>query len=207
MPEVVCNIFQNFCHPLDREALPQKGEKKVRESVFFHLVFVPAIYLIKEFTIMTTKNLHSLGQMTNSPSFPLLSFCNLASQTFAMLRQTVPMLKNVGVIGVGKMGEAIAKNLVAAGHEVSMFDVNTSNVEEIADTDPSNLKALGSVREVAERCSIVVTMLPNDAILKHVCVSEGLIDEMAKVRFDVDWDEYLYSTQRCPILPPSPPPP
>ena len=80
--------------------------------------------------------------------------------------RTLPVMKSVGLIGVGKMGEAIAKNLVAVGHNVSMFDVNTSNVEKIAASDPSNLTALPSVREVAESCSTIVTMLPNDAVLK-----------------------------------------
>mmetsp|Transcript_4767 Transcript_4767/g.9558 ORF Transcript_4767/g.9558 Transcript_4767/m.9558 type:complete len:338 (-) Transcript_4767:51-1064(-) len=93
--------------------------------------------------------------------------------------RTLPVMKSVGLIGVGKMGEAIAKNLVAVGHNVSMFDVNTSNVEKIAASDPSNLTALPSVREVAESCSTIVTMLPNDAVLKHVCLSEGMIDTMA----------------------------
>mmetsp|Transcript_12492 Transcript_12492/g.24823 ORF Transcript_12492/g.24823 Transcript_12492/m.24823 type:complete len:338 (+) Transcript_12492:66-1079(+) len=96
-----------------------------------------------------------------------------------MLSRTVPSLAQVGLIGVGKMGEAIAKNLVAAGHSISMFDVNQENLAKIAAEDPANLKASRCVREVAEECSTVVTMLPNDKVLNHVCREEGLVDALA----------------------------
>ena len=53
-----------------------------------------------------------------------------------------------------------------------MFDVNQENLAKIAAEDPANLKASRSVREVAEECSTVVTMLPNDKVLNHVCREE-----------------------------------
>lgn len=86
-----------------------------------------------------------------------------------MLSRTLPIFSPIGVIGLGKMGENIAKNLVLAGHDTVMFDIDSSNVERVAGENPGKMFAAGSVMEVAERCDRVITMLPNDKILNSVC--------------------------------------
>ena len=79
------------------------------------------------------------------------------------------------------MGAAFANNLVLAGHDVSLFDVKEENVEAAieASSNPGKVASASSVSELAESCSSVITMLPNDAILKRVCVEEGLIETLS----------------------------
>lgn len=67
---------------------------------------------------------------------------------------------NIGFIGLGNMGGPMAKNLVAAGHSVTGFDVSDVNVDGVT-------KA-ASAAEAAEGRDVVITMLPNGAILRGV---------------------------------------
>ena len=66
----------------------------------------------------------------------------------------------IGFIGLGNMGAPMAKNLAAAGHEVVGFDTAAITVEgaTIATT----------AVEAATGADVVITMLPNGAILRAV---------------------------------------
>ena len=66
----------------------------------------------------------------------------------------------VGFIGLGNMGLPMARNLLGAGHEVIGFDVAGVALE--GGTTAGGLA--GAVRDV----EVVVTMLPNGAILREV---------------------------------------
>ncbi len=66
----------------------------------------------------------------------------------------------IGFIGLGNMGAPMAANLVAAGHEVTGFDTADVTVEGAA--------SAASAAEAASGADVVITMLPNGAILKAV---------------------------------------
>lgn len=66
----------------------------------------------------------------------------------------------IGFIGLGNMGAPMAANLAAAGHEVVGFDT-------VADA-PAGVTRVGSAAEAARGTEVVVTMLPNGAILRAV---------------------------------------
>ncbi|MBV2361052.1 3-hydroxyisobutyrate dehydrogenase [Thalassococcus sp. CAU 1522] len=66
----------------------------------------------------------------------------------------------IGFIGLGNMGAPMAANLIKAGHEVSGFDVAGVTVEGAAQA--------ASAGEAARGADIVITMLPNGAILRAV---------------------------------------
>lgn len=66
----------------------------------------------------------------------------------------------VGFIGLGNMGKPMALNLMAAGHEVNGFDTATVKAE--------GLHILSTASEAARGADIVITMLPNGAILRSV---------------------------------------
>ncbi|MGH1578024.1 3-hydroxyisobutyrate dehydrogenase [Planktotalea sp.] len=67
---------------------------------------------------------------------------------------------NIGFIGLGNMGGPMAANLAAAGHSVTSFDV--------AGTTANGVSAAASAVEAATGADIVITMLPNGAILRSV---------------------------------------
>ncbi|MEX1828163.1 NAD(P)-dependent oxidoreductase [Luteibacter sp. CQ10] len=75
----------------------------------------------------------------------------------------------IGFIGLGSMGTAMALNLVKAGHEVLAW--NRSEVSP--DTIPG-VRLLGSPQE-AFQAEVVFTMLSDDAAIREVVVDAGLI--------------------------------
>lgn len=80
----------------------------------------------------------------------------------------------LGFIGLGIMGKPMVKNLLKAGHEVIVYDVIQSNVDCVAaeGAAPAN-----SLKEVAEQCKLVITMLPNSPHVKSVVMGEnGVLD-------------------------------
>jgi len=66
----------------------------------------------------------------------------------------------IGFIGLGNMGAPMASNLVAAGHEVTGFDLTAPCPEGVSKAD--------SGAEAAAGADVVITMLPNGAILRAV---------------------------------------
>ncbi len=66
----------------------------------------------------------------------------------------------IGFIGLGNMGAPMAANLAKAGHAVTGFDVAGTTAEGVA--------VAGTVQEAAAGMDVVITMLPNGAILRSV---------------------------------------
>lgn len=72
-------------------------------------------------------------------------------------------MANIGFIGLGAMGLPMANNLVAHGHEVMGYDT----VERAGFTAAGGRMA-GTIRELVEHADIVITMLPNGAVVLDV---------------------------------------
>ncbi|MCC5972285.1 MAG: 3-hydroxyisobutyrate dehydrogenase [Pararhodobacter sp.] len=66
----------------------------------------------------------------------------------------------IGFIGLGNMGGPMAANLVRAGHAVSGFDLTAPM--------PEGVRKAASATEAASGAEVVITMLPNGAILRAV---------------------------------------
>jgi 3-hydroxyisobutyrate dehydrogenase len=75
---------------------------------------------------------------------------------------------NIGFIGLGNMGAPMAANLAKAGHQTRGFDVAGTTAEGVAPA--------ASIAEVAQGADVVITMLPNGAILRQV--ADELIPNM-----------------------------
>ena len=76
----------------------------------------------------------------------------------------------IGFIGLGNMGAPMAENLAKAGHDVTGFDLSAPC--------PEGVSKAGSATEAATGQDVVITMLPNGAILRSV--ANEIIPEMAK---------------------------
>ena len=84
----------------------------------------------------------------------------------------------VGVIGIGIMGSAIARNLIAAGSGVAGFDIDKGRLEALRSAGG---EALGSAEEVARACEVVLTSLPSAAALDEtVAGPRGLLSARRK---------------------------
>jgi 3-hydroxyisobutyrate dehydrogenase len=67
---------------------------------------------------------------------------------------------NIGFIGLGNMGAPMAANLVKAGHQVAGFDLTAPC--------PEGVTRAATAAEAAKGADVVITMLPNGAILRSV---------------------------------------
>jgi 2-hydroxy-3-oxopropionate reductase len=83
----------------------------------------------------------------------------------------------IGFIGLGIMGKPMAKNLLKAGHELVVFDVNKANVDDVA---AAGAKAAVSLSDAASQVPVIITMLPNSPHVKTVVLGEKGILEGAK---------------------------
>ncbi len=72
-------------------------------------------------------------------------------------------MANVGVIGLGNIGGAIAQNLVADGHDVTVFDVDDVRVKAI-----EGATAAATVAGVARAAAVTLTSLPDPATVTKV---------------------------------------
>ncbi|WP_428443117.1 2-hydroxy-3-oxopropionate reductase [Photobacterium sagamiensis] len=83
----------------------------------------------------------------------------------------------VGFVGLGIMGKPMSKNLLSAGYDLVVLDRNQAAVEEVVAAGASSI---GSAKEMASVCDVIITMLPNSPHVKEVALGEGGILEGAK---------------------------
>lgn len=82
---------------------------------------------------------------------------------------------DIGFIGLGKMGRAMAGRLVAAGHRVRVWNRSPAPVRDLvaigaeAATQPAD----------TARAEVLMTMLANDAAMRAVIVEKGVLQSAA----------------------------
>lgn len=80
----------------------------------------------------------------------------------------------IGFIGLGIMGKPMAKNLIKAGHELIVLDLNKDAVKELTDMGSGSAT---TAKEVVSQVNTVITMLPNSPHVKTVALGEhGLVE-------------------------------
>lgn len=68
-----------------------------------------------------------------------------------------------GFIGLGAMGKPMALNLIKAGHSLVVYDIVEPAVAELV---AAGAEAAACPRAVAEKAEVIITMLPNAAIVE-----------------------------------------
>ncbi len=90
----------------------------------------------------------------------------------------------LGFVGLGIMGRPMAKNLLKAGYEVLVADINK---EAVADLVSAGAESAASPAEVASKTDVIITMLPNSPHVKAVALGEnGLIESAAAGKVLID---------------------
>jgi len=80
----------------------------------------------------------------------------------------------VGFVGLGRMGQGMARRLLDAGHDLAVFDVFPAQAAALGAAGAHVAK---SVAELAARSDVVVTMLVEDAAIAKVALGEGGLRE------------------------------
>jgi len=76
-----------------------------------------------------------------------------------------PGARPVGVVGLGTMGAALARHLLAAGYDVVGYDVRPEAALEL---EPAGLRRAADVAELARQVPVLLTSLPSVGALEAV---------------------------------------
>lgn len=82
----------------------------------------------------------------------------------------------IGMVGLGIMGKPMSKNLLKAGYDLVIYDINQEAVQEVA-----KLGALvgANSKDVAQKSDVIITMLPNSPHVKAAVLGEnGVLEGM-----------------------------
>ena len=91
--------------------------------------------------------------------------------------------KTIGFIGVGVMGNPIARHLIAKGHTVLAYDTSARAVAAIVE---AGARGAASVSAVVDQAAIVFTSLPSPAIFTEVVLGAGGVKDGKAVKIMVD---------------------
>lgn len=83
----------------------------------------------------------------------------------------------IGFIGLGIMGKPMAKNLLKAGHSMTVYDIATENMEGVV---AAGAMGATSCHKVAEESELVITMLPNSPHVRAAVLGGDGVLEGAK---------------------------
>ncbi len=84
------------------------------------------------------------------------------------------MKRKIGFIGLGAMGNHMAKNLIKAGYDLTVCDLNPKPVEELVSLGAKKTK---NCAETAKAGEVVITMLPADDDVKSAVLGpEGVLE-------------------------------
>ena len=83
----------------------------------------------------------------------------------------------VGFIGLGSMGSGIAANLVAAGHEVTVYNRTPGKMQPLVE------RGAGAASSVADACrgEVVITILADNYAVESVTFGQGgIVESLAR---------------------------
>src|SRR5438874_7051241 len=86
------------------------------------------------------------------------------------------MSERIGFIGLGNMGQPMARNLLKAGFELRVYNRNAAKARPLVEL---GAQQVSRPSEVAEPGGIVITMVANDSALESVVLgSEGFLERL-----------------------------
>jgi L-threonate 2-dehydrogenase len=119
------------------------------------------------------------------------------------------MDKTVGIVGLGIMGGAIARNLVDRGWRVIGYDIDPARRDELAQ---ANVIIAGNAGQVARDASIILTSLPSatavDQVAREIAdsgASRRIVVELStlsiadKLRFEATLTKADHIALDCPL--------
>ncbi len=93
-----------------------------------------------------------------------------------MSQSSSPERLRIGFIGLGRMGSGMATRLLTAGHALAVFDPDPRQTARMA---AAGAVIKGGLRELAAASNVVISMLPNDQILREAALGpDGLVSAL-----------------------------
>jgi len=93
-------------------------------------------------------------------------------------------MPRIAFVGLGNMGGPMARNLITAGHSVTVFDLSAPAMADVA---AAGAQSASSALAAAQGADVVITMLPAGKHVAQVYMGEdGLLANMAKGALALD---------------------
>ncbi len=86
-------------------------------------------------------------------------------------------MKRIGFIGLGIMGKPMSKNLIRAGYDLVVYDLNTVSVRDVVE---AGAEAGGAPVDVAAKTDMIITMLPDSPQVQEVVLGANGVIEGAR---------------------------
>lgn len=100
----------------------------------------------------------------------------------------------LGWIGLGNMGNPMAKNLLKAGFQLMVYNRTKSKENELVDAGASSTD---SPQQMLQACDVVITMLSNDAAVKEIFEgTNGLLSNSVAGKLLIDMSTVAPETSR-----------
>ena len=77
---------------------------------------------------------------------------------------------DIAVLGMGRMGQAVARRLLGRGHSVVVWNRSPGKADEVV---ASGAKEAGSIAEAADGAEVVITSLSDDEAVEAVALGDG----------------------------------
>ena len=90
--------------------------------------------------------------------------------------------KNIGIIGLGVLGSAIAKNFIDKNISISGYDINEKVFKKLKS---NKIKAYDSIDKIGNKCIFLITSLPSETSLINVVKSLPENDKLS-ISFPID---------------------
>lgn len=89
----------------------------------------------------------------------------------------------IGFVGIGRMGTPMAKRLMAAGHNLIVYDQNTAAMQELV---AAGARGARSLAEVASEADMAFLSLPTPEIVRAVTLGQGSLASGGKLKAVID---------------------
>jgi 2-hydroxy-3-oxopropionate reductase len=84
------------------------------------------------------------------------------------------MIRHIGFIGLGLMGRPMTKNLLKAGYDLTVHDINRKALEEVLGL---GAKEASSPKEIADSAEAIILSLPGDSEVEAVILGkDGILE-------------------------------
>lgn len=94
------------------------------------------------------------------------------------------MGNNIGFIGLGIMGKPMAVNLIRAGYQLSVYDINQDALKDLAQQGAVIAKSL---QDLAANSDIIISILPDSPQVKEVAMGkDGLMAGLRAGKLFID---------------------
>jgi 3-hydroxyisobutyrate dehydrogenase len=94
------------------------------------------------------------------------------------------MTTTIGFVGLGHMGNPMARNLLKAGISLYVYDVMPANVDALV---AHGAKAAASIKELASHCDVVITMVQTSQQVTDICLQpDGIFQHLKSGALYID---------------------